>query len=172
MVPFAPATGFGPNFSTESPQAVCPSQGPFPVVTYTFPSLSATGPPPPIHIPPALAKPPSPLKFGLAWNTPTCARVEALYASSHPLWQPPSPMYTLPLANSKAARCRHDVSSVCTPLTESELVAATEALMLTGPPNFCAPVVTLRALSRNVPPTELDSSVETTYSVPEVGSIT
>jgi hypothetical protein len=43
--------------------------------------------------------------------------------------------------------------------------------MVTGPPNFCAPVVTLSALSRNVPP-ELDASVETTYSVPEVGSIT
>src|SRR6202034_4715699 len=80
-------------------------------------------------------------------------------------------MYTLPLANNKAARCRHDVSSVCTPLTESELVAATEALIVTGPPTFCAPVVTLSALSRNVP-AELDASVETTYSVPEVGSIT
>ena len=55
MVPLGPETGVGPNFSTESPHAVCPSHGPFPVVTYTFPPLSATGPAPPIHIPPALA---------------------------------------------------------------------------------------------------------------------
>src|SRR5579862_5955249 len=104
IVPLAPEEGLAPNLSTESPQAAFPSQGPFPVVTYTFPSLSATGPPPPIQIPPALPNLPSPFAFGLALNSPTWARVEALYASNHPLWQSPKPMYTLPFASSSAAR--------------------------------------------------------------------
>src|ERR1700722_3653773 len=53
----------------------------------------------------------------------------------------------LPYASSKAERCVHDVVKVCTPSTAAEFVAATDALIVTGPPSNCFPVVMSSALS-------------------------